>query len=130
MHHQVVFLKWRLTKYAMQNERIAEFVTKRAHARHLADACCFGILKACASPKDSADLARGTAWVLRNSQGEAIQKVVLAPLLKAGEEEVPPDKVLWERFVPTIPDEILIALRGQAQRTGKHLSHYLQEATA
>ena len=83
--------------------------------KHFASRLIFGMMGACASPKDSADLARGTAWVLRNELGAPIKKVTLTESR---------DTTLWERVEDGISPEVVIALRGQALRAGRHPSLY------
>ena len=129
MRRKYALLKWRFTRWLLSHPRVATYVAKRAKLRHIKDSLEFGMLKACASPKDSADLARGTAWVLRNELGQPITKVTLAKPWNT-EDKCFPDITLWERIDDGIPDELVIALRGKALRAGKHPSVYGLGVTA
>lgn len=128
MRRRYYLLKWQFNRWLRSKPRIAAYLTKRAKVRLIKDSLEFGMLRHCAAGKDSADLARGTAWVLRNERNEPITKVVLAGAWpvdsKAPRAKPDPDKILWERVEDGLSDAVVIARRGQALRAGRHPSYY------
>ena len=108
MRRKYYLLKWRFTRWLLSQPRIAAYAAKRARRKLINDSLEFGMLKRCAMPKDTADLVRGTAWVLRNELGVPIQKVTLAKPWEAGAKP-PYDTVLWERVEDDTPPEVIIA---------------------